>query len=83
MNADKMLEDLGYTLYESSNRYLRYRKELDGSYEGRVISFNLKEKRVKIVQETFQKVQLVCYATLEELKAIYKKIEELRWLNNE
>lgn len=73
----KTLEELGYTLIESTSKYVRYKKDLGGGYEGQIISFDLKNKRVRISKDTLQNAHQVCYATLEELQAIMIKCKEL------
>ena len=75
--ADEMLEELGYEKIEEDKRYLRY--STDGSY-GEHIDFDLKLKRVRCTRVSEQLNTHFKYITLDDLKAINKKVEELQWI---
>lgn len=70
--ADKMFEELGY-YKDFNNRTHEYRKELDG--EQFEIDFWLNEREIS--KNNYRNIG---YITIEELKAINKKCEELGWI---
>lgn len=74
--ADEMLEELGYEKIEEDKRYLRY--STDGNYREH-IDFDLKLKQVRCTRVSGQLNTHFKYITLDELKAINKKVEELEW----
>lgn len=78
--ADTMFEELGYEKWEHIN-YMFYEKPLveNAEYEREyaVIEFNFE---TKTINKTLGDDNTICDIDVQELKAIYKKAEELKWL---
>ena len=67
--ADEMFEELGYTNVRQNEYWIVYKgKEKD-------IDFSLRYKTIVLENEKKSKK-----LTMQELQAIYKKCEELKWI---
>lgn len=71
--ADKMFKKLGYKLTRDCNTYIEYSKKVD--WERYEINFYKDDKTVGKVYRMESG-----YITMDELKAINKKVQELGWL---
>lgn len=70
--ADNIFEKLGYTKHEDERSvYYKYKKF------GNMIDFNLRSKEIHFHSDGIDTIGSI---TLQELKAINKKCEELGWL---
>lgn len=70
--ADNIFEKLGYTKHENERSvYYKYKKF------GNMIDFNLRSKEIHFHSDGIDTIGSI---TLQELKAINKKVQELRWL---
>lgn len=67
----------GYEKIEESKRYLRYST---GNRYGEHIDFELKLKQVRCTRVTSQANIHFKYFNMQELQAINKKCQELRWV---
>ena len=76
--ADKMFEKLGYIKKEEKS-YIRYNKFGNVGF-GEMIDFDLKNKKFRLTNKTCQGNTHFRYGTMQELQAINKKVEELRWI---
>lgn len=77
--ADEMFKKLGYTEINSKPTYIEYLNKQDwGAYER--IKFEYRNKRVVRDARTGSYNKMIRYITLDELKAINKKCEELGWI---
>lgn len=72
--ADEMFEELGYEKIVESNIKILYEKE--GHYWDKDINFDLDDKEVTVEMSSGESETI----DMQELKAIYKKCEELRWI---
>ena len=72
-SADEMFEDIGYEIIENTNTTLNY--ELIGKYMDKEIIFEKLDKSFSAGYSTGE----CCHITMQELKAINKKVEELGW----
>lgn len=66
--ADEMFEELGYTKKQTKD-YIEY----SSAFYDKKITFNYNGKNIVIDDKEF-------WLDMEELKAIYKKCEELKWI---
>lgn len=80
MEADKMFEELGYHVTELTEAIIYTRRSEKKAYVRRNICFYLKEYTVGACYDDgwdeFPKADI----TMQELKAINKKVEELGWI---
>jgi hypothetical protein len=74
----RCLKNYGYEKTEESKRYLRY--STNNRY-GEHIDFELKLKQVRCTRVTCQGNTHFRYFNIQELQAINKKVEELRWMD--
>lgn len=72
--ADEMFEELGYEKIVESNIKILYEKE--GLYWDKYISFTSDDKEVTAEMSSGDSETI----NMQELKAIYKKCEELKWI---
>lgn len=72
--ADKKFLELGYEIILKSKTLLHYEKE--GLYMDREIIFNLLDKNVNTEYSTGESLDI----SAEELKAIYFKFKEFKWI---
>lgn len=72
--ADEMFEELGYEKIVESNIKILYEKE--GHYWDKYISFTSDDKEVTAEMSSGDSETI----NMQELKAIYKKCEELKWI---
>lgn len=80
MTADQMFRELGYTPVEKTRTSYIYEKELyeNGHLQYELyIVFELKDKEFYKTNSSWKDVENI---TMAELKAIYKKCEEMNWL---
>jgi len=70
-NADELFEEMGYVKVHDKNHIYYNNRELDCTIE-----FDLNRRLICIGNED----NYVSYCTMQELKAINKKCEELGWL---
>ena len=66
--ADEMFEELGY-IKKQTKDYIEY----SSAFYDKKITFNYNGKNIVIDDKEF-------WLDMEELKAIYKKCEELKWI---
>lgn len=66
--ADEMFEELGY-IQKQTKDYIEY----SSAFYDKKITFNCNGKNIVIDDKEF-------WLDMQELKAIYKKSEELRWI---
>ena len=71
MSADEMFEELGYENYEDLYSYNYYSRELDLLI---ILSTNSKEVHIRKDEDMLASI------SMQELKAINKKCEELGWI---
>ena len=80
MNADKIFEELGYHVTELTEAIIYTRRSEKKAYIRRSICFYLKEYTVGACYDDgwdeFPKADI----SMQELKAINKKCEELGWI---
>lgn len=74
--ADEMLEELGYKKLEENDYYIEYRKQ--GKDYSKFIKFDLMDKSFTSFYYVVPDKQ--AYLAMQELQAINKKVEELRWI---
>lgn len=72
--ADEMFKKLGYQILFKDDKIIQY--EFEGIYMDNEIKFDLKGKTVLKEYSTGESQEI----TLQELQAIYKKCEELKWI---
>lgn len=77
MTAKEMFEKLGYEQHESRYEIIYNMGNLKYIDDYRYISFNKENKTIEVGDNSTGEF----YLQLEELKAINKQIEELRWDN--
>ena len=75
MSADKMFEELGYKFFEENDYFIEYKNKLDNC--SKFIRFELLEKIFTSFYYVVPDRQ--SYITMQELKAINMKVEELGW----
>lgn len=73
-NVDKLFKELGYEVIVHSETTLNYEKQ--GIYMDKEIIFELLDKSISIGYGTGD----CCHISMQELKAINMKCEELQWL---
>ena len=72
--ADEMLKKLGYQILFKDDKTIQY--EFEGIYMDNEIKFDLKGKTVLKEYSTGESQEI----TMQELQAINKKCEELKWI---
>ena len=72
--ADEVFKKLGYQILFKDDKIIQY--EFEGIYMDNEIKFDLKGKTVLKEYSTGESQEI----TLQELQAIYKKCEELKWI---
>lgn len=80
--ADKMFEELGYKKLQNEE-IIWYQKKTN--FISKDIIFDLEKKTIHIEISYYDKkgnlLKIEGTLTLEELQAINKKVEELKWMN--
>ena len=76
MSADEMFKNLGYKIFEESDYFIEYQNKLDNC--SKFIRFDLIEKIFTSFYYVVPDKQ--SYITMQELKAINMKCEELKWI---
>ena len=72
--ADEMFKKLGYQILYKDDKIIQY--EFEGTYMDNEIKFDLKGKTILKEYSTGESQEI----TIQELQAIYKKCEELKWI---
>ena len=71
--ADEMLEELGYKKKNLDTIFSRFWEEWENEDLAKTFSFNTEYETIDITDENKYGI------TMQELQAINKKVEELRW----
>lgn len=73
--ADEMFEELGYKVFEETEYFIEYKKQLGDC--SKFIRFDLSDKT--FTSFYYVVIDKQSYLSMQELQAINKKVQELGW----